>query len=365
MKKFGLLFVLAVFAACNTDTFTAVPTNSNFYFVRLSPSAASLAVSQTQQVTVTAYDAGPCGGAACNPTTPGNVITVAGTPTFRSTDTTKVKVSSTGLVTAIAVGTASVIATLQDIPGYLSAPSVTRVDTAVFTVTAAPLTLGAMTLTASRSTTGAGSPDTLVVTLTDASGAVINTQKAATITGTSVGRPKFYTSNPTVATVNTSGIINGVTPGTATITAVISVGGVIKTATFPITVTAPITGTVAITTATSGTGILFFPGTLTVSATQAKVQGALGAIVTFSVTSGTFSTTTTPNSTQCFNVTFANPSAAGPTTTGGLSGNIGTGAAGTTNSPLCTGSQTRLFTTPGTYTFTSTTNGAAGTLIVQ
>ncbi|MBA3657116.1 MAG: Ig-like domain-containing protein [Gemmatimonadaceae bacterium] len=365
MKKLGLLFVLAVFSACKTDTFTDVPTNSNFYFVRLTPSAASLGVGQTQQVSVTAFDAGPCGAGPCSPVTPGNVITVAGTPTYRSTDTTRVRVSSSGLVTAIATGTAGVIATLQDIPGYLSAPSVTRVDTAFFTVTATPVSLASLTLTANRNTTGAGSPDTLIVTLKDAAGVVINTQQAATITGTNVGRPKFYTSNPEIATVGLTGIISGVTPGAATITAVISVGGAIKTATFPITVTAPVTGTFAITTATSGTGILFFPSTLTVSATQAKLEGRTGATVTFSVTSGTFSTTTTPNSTQCFNVTFANPAAAQATTPTGLSGNIGTGAAGSANGPLCSGSQSRLFTTPGTYTFTSTTNGAAGTLIVQ
>lgn len=365
MKKSGLLLALLPFAGCNSDTFTDVPENSNFYALRISPAATSLGVGQTLQTAVTAYDAGPCGGAVCSPLTPGNVITMPGTPTFKSTDTTRVKVSSTGLITAIAAGTASVIASLQDIPGYLSAPSVTRADTTVVTVTAAPVSVSALTLTASRNTTGAGSPDTLVVTLTDASGTVVNSQKAGTITGTNVGRPRFFSSNPAVATVGSTGIIVGVKPGTATITAAISVGGVNKTATFPITVTAPITGTVAITTATSGTGILFFPNSLTVSATQAIVQGALGAVVTFSVSSGTFSASTTPNSTQCFNVTFANPGAAQATTSTGLSGNIGTGGAGSANPPLCSGSQPRLFTTPGTYTFSNTTNGATGTLIVQ
>jgi hypothetical protein len=54
------------------------------------------------------------------------------------------------------------------------------------------------------------------------------------------------------------------------------------------------------------------------------------------------------------------------TTPTGNSGNIGTGGAGSANPPLCNGgSQARLFTTPGTYTFTSTTNGATGTLVVK
>lgn len=364
MKKSGLLLVLLIVGACSTDTFTDVPANSNFYALRINPPVASLAVGQTQQFSVTAFDAGPCSGTACA-LTPGAVISVPGTPTYRSTDTTRVKVSSTGLVTAISAGTASVIATLQDIPGYLSAPSVTRADTALITVTATPVSLSGFTLTASRNTTGAGSPDTLVVTLTDASGNVVNTQKAGTITGTNVGRPRYFTSNPQVATVSTTGIITGVTPGTATITAVISISGVTKTATFPVTVTAPITGTFTITAATSGTGIVFFPTSLTVSATQAKVQGAAGAVVNFTVASGTFSASTTPNSTQCFNVTFANPGAALPNPSTGNGGNIGTGAAGTSNGPLCSGTQSRLFSTPGTYTFTNTTNGATGTLIVQ
>jgi hypothetical protein len=47
------------------------------------------------------------------------------------------------------------------------------------------------------------------------------------------------------------------------------------------------------------------------------------------------------------------------------SGSIGVGGAGSSNPPLCSGTQSRLFATPGTYTFTNTTNGASGTLIVE
>lgn len=99
----------------------------------------------------------------------------------------------------------------------------------------------------------------------------------------------------------------------------------------------------------------------------------------------TFTATTTPSNTECFNVTFDNPTAAraaptapsGSTVPAGNSGNIGTGGAGSTNPPLCsvpTGSplpafgkdaQSRLFSTPGTYTFTSTTNGAKGVIVVK
>ncbi|HTD84788.1 MAG TPA: hypothetical protein VK648_13455, partial [Gemmatimonadaceae bacterium] len=113
-----------------------------------------------------------------------------------------------------------------------------------------------------------------------------------------------------------------------------------------------------------------------------------GAVVMWTVIGttlfpNTFTATTTPNSTDCFNVTFDNATAAGAAPTAppgstvpaGQTGNIGTGGAGSTNPPICsvpTGTnavgkdaQSRLFTTPGTYTFTSTTNGAKGTLIVK
>ncbi|MFL5602227.1 MAG: hypothetical protein ACJ77R_02290 [Gemmatimonadaceae bacterium] len=198
-----------------------------------------------------------------------------------------------------------------------------------------------------------------------------------------------------MATVGSTGIVTGVKPGTATIFASSTVGGVTKTASFPITITDPVTATISITTATSGTGIIFFPETVTVSATQAAIERrpnatTTGAVVTWgvfptAVFSQTFTSTTTPNDTQCFNVTFTDPTVAraaptapsGSTVPAGNSGNIGTGGSGSANPPLCSvpagnpvpafgkDAQSRLFTTPGTYTFTSTTNGAKGTLIVK
>lgn len=345
--------------ACSTDQFTDVPDKSNFYYIRLNPEAASLAVGQTQQLTVTAFDAGPCSGGACSPFAPGNQLTVEGTPTFRSTDTTKAKVSAAGVVTAIAAGTASIIGTLQDIPGFTNSTSVTRADTTIFTITAAPVALGNIALsgrtTGTANTVAAGGTLALTTAITNSAGAAVTT----------VGRPQYYSSNPAIATVSTTGTVSGVEKGNATIFATITVGGVSKTTSFDVIVTAPITGTVAITPVTSGTGTVFFPGSLTVSATQAKVQGAAGAVVAFAVTAGTFTATSTPNNVQCFNVTFATPSAAGAVAPSTNSGNIGVGAVGSADPPLCSGTQSRLFTTPGTYTFTSTTNSASGTIIVE
>jgi len=395
MKKLCLLATAAVLVACNNDKMTEVLNVSQFYAVRVDPQAITLAQGGTQTLTVTAFDAS-CPAAGCNPLAPGNPISVNGVTTFRSTDTTVARVDPNGVVTAQAkAGTANIIGTLQNIPGGTSVPSVTLADTTPVTVLAAgatPPAVAGMTLTSSRATAGAGSTDTLTITYTDAGGATIATQRGAT-NASGIGRPAFFSSDPSVATVGTTGIVTGVKPGTATISASNTVGGVTKTATFPITITDPVTATISITTATSGTGIIFFPDSITVSATEAVVEGrpnttTPGAVVTWAVVGttlfpNTFTATTTPNSTDCFNVTFANPTAAGAAPTApsgstvpaGNSGNIGTGGAGSTNPPLCsvpTGNnafgkdaQARLFTIPGTYTFTSTTNGAKGTLVVK
>lgn len=397
MKKLGLLgvVVVGVLFACENDKITQVFNASQFYALRLDPQAVTLAQGGMQQLTVTAYDAS-CTGTSCNPLAPGTPVAVNGIATFRSTDTTVATVSSDGLITARAkAGTANIIGTLQDIPGGRSVPSVTRADTTPVTVLATgatPPAVSNMTLT-SRSTNGAGSTDTLTITYTDASGATVATQRAGT-NASGIGRPAFFSSDPSVATVGSTGIVTGIRPGTATITATNTVGGVTKTATFPITITEPVTGTFAITTATIGSGIIFFPATLTVSATQAAIEGrpnatTPGAVVTWAVVGttlfpNTFTSTTTPNNTDCFNVTFATPSAAGAAPTAppgstvpaGNTGNIGVPPT-STNPLLCSvpagtplpafgkDAQARLFTTPGTYTFTSTTNGATGTLIVK
>jgi uncharacterized protein YjdB len=399
MKTLCLLGVAALLVvACENDKMTDILNSSQFYYVRVEPQSATLAQGGTQTLAVTAYD-GSCGGANCNPLTPGNPVTYSGTITFRSTDPTVATVDNNGVVTALAkAGTTSIIGTLQNIPGGTSVPSVSLSDTTPVTVLAAgvaPPAVSSITLTSSRSTNGAGSNDTLTVNYIDAGGATIATQRAAT-NASGLGRPGFFTSDPSIATVGATGIVTGVKPGTATITASTSVGGVVKTATFPITITDPVTATISITTATSGNGIIFFPPTTTVSATQAVIEGrpnttTPGAVVTWgvfgtAVFTQTFTTTTTPNSTECFNVVFANPVAAGAAPTApqgstvpaGNTGNIGDpGPITAANPRLCsipTGTnafgkdaQSRLFTTPGTYTFVSNTPGSvgSGTLIVK
>ncbi len=346
MKKFGLFCFALTMLACNNDKFTDIPSASQFYSVLLTPEAASIAVGQTQQVSLVPRDAN------------GNPLSVEGTPIFTSSDPTKVTVSATGLVTGIAVGTARVIGALQDIPGTLSSISVTRADTTIFTVSATPLAVGALTLSAPatgpKTTVGAGSSITLVTAVTDASG--------ATIPSASAGGAQYYSSNPTAATVSSTGVVTGVTPGTTTITATITVGGVTKTSSYNVTVTAPTTGNINIQRAASGSTTIAFPNPLIVSATQAKLLAAptapslanTGAIVNFTVSSLLFL-----DPANCVTVTFADPTKALTTATGGSSGNIPN---------YCSGTQSRLFTTPGTYAYTTTVAGApgpSGSIVVQ
>jgi len=256
-----------------------------------------------------------------------------------------------------------VIATLQNTPGTTGGESVSLADTTVFTVTATPVAIGTLTLsgrpTGTANTVGAGSTLTLTTTVTNSAGAPVTT----------VGRPQYYSTRPDIATVSATGVVTGVKPGTTTIVATITVGGTTRTASYDVIVTNPVNATVMICgqacQANPVTGIAFVPASITVSATQAQVQGLPGATVTFTAPVNTFTATTTPNNTQCFNVTFANPAAAGAVPPSTDSGNIGTGAVGSTNAPLCSGSRARRFTTPGTYTYTSTTNGATGTIIVE
>jgi hypothetical protein len=362
MKRLGFL-LLGLTLACNTDKFVDLQSSTGYHFVRLNPQAASIAVGQSQTVTVTAFDGAGCGATPCNPLTPGNPLAIGNPPTFRSLNPAVASVDGAGVVTGNAVGSTSIIATLQNEPGVTGGAAVTLADTTVFTVTAAPVPFESLTLSgragASPNTVAAGTTLALTRTTTDANGAPI----------TGVGQPQWYSFRPEIATVSQTGVVTGVAPGNTTIIATISVNGVTRTTSFDVVVTPPVTATVNICgqvcQASPVTGIAFIPASTTVSATQAAVQGLPGATVNFVIPANTFTATTTPNNVDCFNVTFANPAGAGAVAPSTDAGNIGTGAAGTSNGPFCTGTRSRRFTTPGTYTFSSTTNGATGTIIVQ
>ena len=164
--------------AAATATVTNVPVAS----VALSPTTASLMVGQTAQLTATPEDlsGGPLAG---------RIVTWA------TSNAAVATVSTTGLVSAVGAGSATITATSEGQSGT-SAITVTNVPVASVTVSPA---------TASVSV---GATTQLTATPKDANGTAL-TGRAVT----------WATSNAAVATVSASGFVTGVAVGSATITA--------------------------------------------------------------------------------------------------------------------------------------------------
>ncbi|PYP15633.1 MAG: hypothetical protein DMD54_11645 [Gemmatimonadetes bacterium] len=169
--------------------------------VTISPASASVVVGLTAQLSATLRDAG------------GNTLT-GRTITWSSTNASVATVSGSGLVTGVAVGSGSVIATSES-----------KADTAAVTVTsAAPPPVASVTISPASATVFVGFTSQLTATLRDANG---NLLTGRTIT--------WASSNTSVAAVNGSGVVTGVTTGSASVTAT-SEG---KVGTAAITVTTP------------------------------------------------------------------------------------------------------------------------------
>ncbi|HEX6809389.1 MAG TPA: Ig-like domain-containing protein [Gemmatimonadaceae bacterium] len=166
----------------HTDSSAVTVTAAAVASVSVAPNTATLRVGNTSQLTATVRDAG------------GNVLT-GRTVTWASSATAAATVSTSGLVTALAPGSATVTATSEGKSGT-SAISVTLVP--VSTVALAPKT----------DTLAVGAKAQLSATLKDSAGNVLT---GRTIT--------WGTSSSSVATVTTSGSVTGVAGGNATITA--------------------------------------------------------------------------------------------------------------------------------------------------
>jgi len=187
-------------ASANVTVTCAAPVAT----VTVSPASVNLQIGQTSQLTATLTDAN------------GNVLT-GRTVTWSSDNGNVATVSGTGLVTAGSAGTATITATSE---GKTGTASVTVSSTPVASVTVSPAT-ASLTV---------GQTAQLTATTKDANGNILS------------GRPVTWsTSNSSVATVSSSGLVTAAGAGSATITAT-SEG---KTGTAAVTVTAP-TGTFAI-----------------------------------------------------------------------------------------------------------------------
>jgi uncharacterized protein YjdB len=219
-----------------TVTVTLVPVGS----VTVSPPTLSLTPGQTGTLAATVTDAN------------GQVVTNRPV-SWTTSDPAVATVSQTGDVTAVAVGSATITATSGSKSGT-SAVTVAQVPAA--NVTVAPSTLPLIQ----------GQTGTLSATVTDAGGNVLN-------------RPVTWTSDHTnIATVSSTGVVTGVSPGSATITAA-EAGG--KTGTASVTVsTVPIA---SVTVAPSTASLVAGQGTtLTATVTDANGTVVTNATVSWS-----------------------------------------------------------------------------------
>ena len=174
-----------------TVTVMAVPVAS----VSVSPTSASLTIGGTQQITATPRDA------------QGNALT-GRTVTWQSANPSVATVTQAGLITAVGVGNTTVTATSEG-----------KVGTVTVAVAAPPV--GSVAVTPSSASVNVAFTTTLTATVRDANGAVMS---GAAVT--------WSTDQPSVASVTQAGVVTGMSPGTATITA--TSGGKSGTATITV-----------------------------------------------------------------------------------------------------------------------------------
>ncbi|MBQ6977145.1 MAG: Ig-like domain-containing protein [Paludibacteraceae bacterium] len=169
----------------NLDGGGGTPVTPTVNSVTVSPASVTLDPNGTQQLTAT-VDATPASADK--------------SVTWTSSDPSVATVSESGLVTAVAQGTATITAT--------SNLDNTKSGTCNITVNApaAPIPVTAIALNKSTTTIAIGDSETLTINYTPADA---NTGKAV----------NWTSSNTSVATVDNSGKVIGVTVGTATITA--------------------------------------------------------------------------------------------------------------------------------------------------
>lgn len=206
-------------------TVTQVPVAT----LEVAPTTASILIAGTRQLTATARDAA------------GNVLTLRPI-TWQSSDTTKVRVNGTGLVTGVAAGTAAVTASCEG-----------KTATASIDVSVAPVANVQVT-----------PPTTSVlVNATVQLTAVLRDANGNTLTGRTIA---WSSSNDLRAQVNSTGLVLGVGAGSVTITAT-SEG---RNGTATVTVNAVPVATVTVTPPTSN---IVVNGTVQLTATLKDTAG--------------------------------------------------------------------------------------------
>ncbi len=231
-----------------SGTASVTVANAPVASVTVTPAAASVVTGQTVQLAATPKDANG------NPLS-GRVVT------WSSNNTSAATVDGSGLVTAVAVGSATITATSEGKSGSAS-----------ITVTGVPV--ASVTVSPASASVQAGQTVQLTATLKDANGNVLT------------GRTVTWSSNSTtVASVNSSGLVTAKVAGSATITAT-SEG---KSGTSSITVT-PVP--VASVTVAPASGSVAVGSTLQLTATPKDANGnpLSGRVITWSSSDGTVAT---------------------------------------------------------------------------
>jgi uncharacterized protein YjdB len=181
--------------------------------VTVNLASTSLAPGQTTQATAVARDAN------------GNVLT-GRSVSWSSLNTGIATVSTSGVVTAVAAGSATIQATVE-----------TKIGTTGLTVTSttAPAPVATVSVTLGATSLAPGQTTQATAVARDASGNVLTGRIVA-----------WSAVNPGIATVSTSGLVTAVTAGSATIRATVET----KVGDGTLTVTAPVTATTAAVVAT-------------------------------------------------------------------------------------------------------------------
>ena len=234
-----LMFFLFVLLACAGGETTLTPTNPVATSVAVSPSSASLAVGATTALQAIVKDA------------QGNVMSEQ-TVAWSTTNAATAAVNSSGVVSGVAAGSATIAAAAGEASG-----------TATITVTEAPPpppVVTTVTVSPPSASIAVGATTTLSASVRDADGNVMSGQ---TVT--------WSTSNAATATVNSSGVVSGVAAGSVTITAASS--GKTGTATITVTAAPPPPQVVTTVTVSPPSASIVAGATTTLSATVRDAQG--------------------------------------------------------------------------------------------
>lgn len=225
--------VISATSEGKTGSATLTVTVAPVATVSVTLGTSSLAVGSTTQAAAVTRD-------ASNNTLTGRIVT------WSSSNTAVATVNGAGLVTAVAAGSANIIATSEGKSG-----------SAALTVTSPPIT--SVTVALDSTPISVGSTVKATATARDGTGTVVT------------GRPVTWASSNTgVATISSSGVITAVGAGTTTVTA--TSDGVSGTVT--LTVTVPPVATVTV---TVGSSTLAVNGTTQASA---ETRAANGTVLT-------------------------------------------------------------------------------------